>query len=191
MASKSARRLLAFIRSSELLRAPMLSSHKQQPLHSLSSSVIDSSCLSLLTMPPCLLPSRQFCSRTSSNLLNEQEGPSPEDEFQKLADSTIHELLEKFENQVLTLKLGDLGTYVLNKQTPNRQLWLSSPVSGPSRFDWDPNAQSWIYRRNNANLRKLMENELAQLCEAVPGDKGKVSALLPLKNPTTFIFLEV
>ncbi|CAN0900572.1 Probable serine/threonine-protein kinase WNK11 [Linum grandiflorum] len=31
-------------------------------------------------------------------------------------------------NEVLTLKLGELGTYVLNKQTPNRQLWLSSPV---------------------------------------------------------------
>ena len=29
---------------------------------------------------------------------------------------------------VLTVRLGDLGTYVINKQTPNRQLWLSSPV---------------------------------------------------------------
>ena len=33
-----------------------------------------------------------------------------------------------FQNQVLTLRLGDLGTYVVNKQTPNRQIWLSSPV---------------------------------------------------------------
>lgn len=29
---------------------------------------------------------------------------------------------------VMTVNLGDLGTYVLNKQTPNRQIWLSSPV---------------------------------------------------------------
>lgn len=29
---------------------------------------------------------------------------------------------------VLTIKLGgDLGTYVINKQTPNKQIWLSSP----------------------------------------------------------------
>lgn len=29
---------------------------------------------------------------------------------------------------VLTVKLGgDLGTYVINKQTPNKQIWLSSP----------------------------------------------------------------
>ena len=37
---------------------------------------------------------------------------------------------------VLTVKLGGgYGTYVINKQTPNKQLWLSSPVSGPARFD--------------------------------------------------------
>lgn len=36
--------------------------------------------------------------------------------------------------------------------------------SGPSRFDWDPNAQAWIYRRNKANLLKLFETELEQLC---------------------------
>lgn len=36
-----------------------------------------------------------------------------------------------WQNEVLTLKLGELGTYVLNKQTPNRQLWLSSPVRYP------------------------------------------------------------
>lgn len=28
---------------------------------------------------------------------------------------------------VLTLDLGDKGTYVINKQPPNKQIWLSSP----------------------------------------------------------------
>ena len=36
---------------------------------------------------------------------------------------------------VLTVKLSHHGTYVLNKQTPNKQIWLSSPVIGPYRFD--------------------------------------------------------
>lgn len=67
-------------------------------------------------------------------------------------------------NQVLTLKLGTSGTYVLNKQTPNRQLWLSSPVSGPSRFDWDQVARAWVYRRTKANLLDILESELEQLC---------------------------
>ncbi|WZY82962.1 hypothetical protein YC2023_029346 [Brassica napus] len=68
------------------------------------------------------------------------------------------------QNEVLTLKLGSLGTYVLNKQTPNRQIWMSSPVSGPSRFDWDREANAWIYRRTEAKLHKLLEEELESLC---------------------------
>ena len=39
---------------------------------------------------------------------------------------------------VLTVRLGELGTYVINKQTPNRQIWMSSPISGPVRYDWAP-----------------------------------------------------
>ena len=31
---------------------------------------------------------------------------------------------------VLTIALGDNGTWVLNKQTPNKQIWWSSPISG-------------------------------------------------------------
>jgi frataxin-like iron-binding protein CyaY len=37
---------------------------------------------------------------------------------------------------VVNLRLGSRGTYVLNKQTPTRQLWLSSPVSGPWHYEW-------------------------------------------------------
>ncbi|CAN1161124.1 Frataxin, mitochondrial [Linum perenne] len=127
--------------------------------------------------------SRTFCSRSST-----VEGPAAidyrsilqENEFHELADSTINDLQEKLEeygdtvqvdgfdidygNEVLTLKLGELGTYVLNKQTPNRQLWLSSPVSGPSRFDWDRDAEAWIYRRTKSNLIEVFESELKQLC---------------------------
>jgi frataxin-like iron-binding protein CyaY len=29
---------------------------------------------------------------------------------------------------MLFYRLGDHGTYVINKQTPNRQIWLSSPT---------------------------------------------------------------
>lgn len=40
----------------------------------------------------------------------------------------------------------------------------NSLCSGPSRFDWDWNAQAWIYRRTKANLLKVLESELEQLC---------------------------
>ncbi|XP_027127567.1 frataxin, mitochondrial [Coffea eugenioides] len=151
---------------------------------------------SLHLLKPCVLgpkPSvyssncRSFCSRSNS-FIDKSQGPAAidyhsmlqEDEYQKLANSTIHDLLEKLEeygdsvdidgydidygNEVLTVKLGDLGTYVINKQTPNRQIWMSSPVSGPSRFDWDQDTQAWVYRRTEANLVDILEEELEQLC---------------------------
>lgn len=131
--------------------------------------------------------SRKFSSGGSSSVKHEIEGPAAidyssllqEEEYHKLADYTVHDLLEKLEeygdsldvdgfdidygNEVLTLKLGDVGTYVINKQTPNRQIWMSSPVSGPSRFDWDLQNQAWIYRRTKANLFKVLEDELEEL----------------------------
>lgn len=37
--------------------------------------------------------------------------------------------LVSLQSGVLTVKIGgDHGTYVINKQTPNRQIWLSSPT---------------------------------------------------------------
>uniref|UniRef100_M4C9G0 ferroxidase n=1 Tax=Brassica campestris TaxID=3711 RepID=M4C9G0_BRACM len=133
------------------------------------------------TEPPWLLQLQGF----SGNYRGLSSSLKPfsilqEDEFHKLANVTMNHLLEKIEdygdnvqidgfdidygNEVLTLKLGSLGTYVLNKQTPNRQIWMSSPVSGPSRFDWDREANAWIYRRTEAKLHKLLEEELESLC---------------------------
>uniref|UniRef100_A0A3B5LCF4 Frataxin n=1 Tax=Xiphophorus couchianus TaxID=32473 RepID=A0A3B5LCF4_9TELE len=66
--------------------------------------------------------------------------------YEKLADETLDALSDYFEDLadeaftgteydvvfssgVLTVKLGGgHGTYVINKQTPNRQIWLSSPT---------------------------------------------------------------
>lgn len=178
-------------RSSPLQYRPVMASFspcKSLPLRTLwnlleqQPSSSSSSLNSFYAAPP-------FASRTfSSKVVDESQAPAPidyrsvlqEDEFHRLADSTIHHLLEKLEeygdnveidgfdvdygNEVLTLKLGNLGTYVVNKQTPNRQIWLSSPVSGPSRYDWDPSSQAWVYRRNKANLLGILESELKQLC---------------------------
>lgn len=65
----------------------------------------------------------------------------PEADFHAVADSFFHELEERldfvgeledcdlmYSQGVLTLKLGGHGTYVLNKQSPNRQVWWSSPI---------------------------------------------------------------
>ncbi|KAI0216669.1 Mitochondrial matrix iron chaperone [Massospora cicadina] len=61
---------------------------------------------------------------------------------------------------VLTLSLGELGTYVINKQPPNCQIWLSSPISGPKRYDFDVSSGQWVYHRDGTTLTQLLENEL-------------------------------
>ncbi|KAJ7981371.1 putative Frataxin, mitochondrial [Quillaja saponaria] len=175
------RRLSGFLKASTSLSSTYSSS---SPLQTARFLLVEAS---EPHVSPRSTASRNFCSR-SLNIEDEYQGPAAidyrsllqEDEFHRLADSTIHDLQEKFEvygdtvqidgfdidygNEVLTLKFGDLGTYVLNKQTPNRQIWLSSPVSGPSRFDWDRNEKAWVYRRNRANLLKILEGELGELC---------------------------
>ncbi|KAG8710450.1 Mitochondrial chaperone Frataxin [Ceratobasidium sp. 395] len=67
----------------------------------------------------------------------------------------------EYHSGVLTLNLGDKGTYVINKQPPNKQIWLSSPKSGPKRYDFDVEQNEWFYIRDNVTLRSLLEEELS------------------------------
>ena len=69
---------------------------------------------------------------------------------------------------VLTVALPGGGTYVVNKQGPNQQLWWSSPVSGPKRFSWAPSggappAQAqWVdVRDGKTEMVGLLQRELA------------------------------
>ncbi|GAB2288785.1 hypothetical protein Dimus_036650 [Dionaea muscipula] len=186
MGSFSANKLFLLRRLTTLLRVlpsasvpiPSLSC----PLYLLESPRAFGICPCTLSSSPSFV-TRNLCSRPLDIEVpasRDYSSTLQEEEFHMLADSTIHDLLEKLEeygdsiqidgfdieygNQVLTLKLGDLGTYVLNKQTPNRQIWLSSPVSGPARFDWDSKTEAWVYRRNGATLFRVVESELEQLC---------------------------
>ncbi|TGZ84819.1 Frataxin [Ascodesmis nigricans] len=96
------------------------------------------------------------------------------DEYHKLADSSLEAMLDAFEwmaesdetvqdveysNHVLTLSVPK-GVYVFNKQPPTMQLWLSSPVSGPKRYDWDADKETWVYLRDGTLLEDLLTEEL-------------------------------
>lgn len=50
------------------------------------------------------------------------------------------------------------GTYIINKQPPTKQIWLSSPISGPKRFDLHDD--QWICLRDNVKLCDLLSNEM-------------------------------
>ena len=95
-----------------------------------------------------------------------------ESRFATLADRTLERLAEAVDEQlgdevdadllggILTLSLPGGGQYVINKHAPNREVWLSSPVSGAAHFAWD--GEAWrSTRAPHASLLPLLEGELA------------------------------
>lgn len=63
---------------------------------------------------------------------------------------------------VLTANVSrKIGTYVINKQTPNRQIWLSSPVSGPKRYDLI--GEKWVYSHDGVSLDSLLNSEFRKI----------------------------
>ena len=82
---------------------------------------------------------------------------------------------------MLTLTLPPAGTYVLNKQPPNKQIWLSSPISGPKRYDWVVKGEGmdqkegcgigeWVYLRDGSTLSELVRREMGVVISA-DGDR--------------------
>jgi frataxin len=59
---------------------------------------------------------------------------------------------------VLTLKLPPHGTWVLNKQSATQQIWWSSPLSGPKRFEYADGA--WWSTKDGLNLERQLAQEL-------------------------------
>lgn len=45
---------------------------------------------------------------------------------------------------VLNIEMSDGRAYVINKQSPNMQIWLSSPLSGPQRFEFELDTEEWL-----------------------------------------------
>ena len=68
-------------------------------------------------------------------------------QFESRADATLARLEQALEaagdgldielvGGILTLELEAGGIYQINKHSPNREIWLSSPVSGAWHFAW-------------------------------------------------------
>ena len=100
--------------------------------------------------------------------------------YERTANNTLEDLTERFDeigeelndtmsnfydvaysSGVLTIKFGpEIGTYVMNKQSPNLQIWLSSPFSGPKRFDFC--GDKWVYSRTGETLHGLLTAEISK-----------------------------
>ncbi len=66
------------------------------------------------------------------------------------------------EGGILHIELEDGGKYVINKQVPNREIWMSSPQSGARHFTFDDQGNCWLDTRNGENFYELLSTELAR-----------------------------
>jgi len=107
------------------------------------------------------------------------------EKYHQVADMYLDALVAKFEALqearedvdveysagVLTLTFPPRGTYVINKQPPNKQIWLSSPISGPKRYDYIVRGDGqhekegggqgeWVYQRDGTTLDELVKKEI-------------------------------
>ncbi len=49
---------------------------------------------------------------------------------------------------------------MINKHKPNRQIWMSSPASGASHFDYSAEGD-WVETRGGGNLNRMLARELS------------------------------
>lgn len=118
---------------------------------------------------PWRVPRALLC---SSKAMDEQN-------YHRLASVTLEALQDVFEEEaddqpqlqmdveysdgVLNVIIGSRGTFVMNKQAPNQQIWLSSPVSGPLRYDFEPSSVSWINSRDRHPLLTRLVDDYMEL----------------------------
>jgi len=94
-------------------------------------------------------------------------------QFESLADKTLARLQAAIEDAegdldvdlvggILTIETESGAKYLLNRHGPNRQLWLSSPVSGAWHFAWSDESQAWLSTRGGERLEELLARELGE-----------------------------
>ncbi|KAI9365420.1 hypothetical protein DFJ73DRAFT_654388 [Zopfochytrium polystomum] len=103
------------------------------------------------------------------------------DELEELGEGAEYDVV--YSSGVLTLKTGPRGTYVINKQPPNKQIWFSSPIrqamllfevprptdtptaslafSGPRRFELREGG--WRDPRTDVLLEDILARELSDI----------------------------
>lgn len=76
-------------------------------------------------------------------------------------------------NGILKIDLKNNKTYIINIQKNNKQIWLSSPFSGPKRFEYINN--EWIDIHNNKiKLYELLNSEFNNNYKLIGNKKLKL-----------------
>lgn len=131
---------------------------------------------------PLNLTIRSFCIITEGN-------------FYELAHSYLDNMFNKLDSNdkipfdnidysqgVLNFTLNKNKHYVLNIQRPNRQIWLSSPLSGPQRYEYEHINNQWLNIRNKVELNFLLTDEINKLLLESRLIKQKLPDILYMKS---------
>jgi len=86
--------------------------------------------------------------------------------YSPLGEVQIKLIVKTRKSGVMTLQVPPHGTFVINKQPPNQQIWISSPLSGPARFGYSPEGVWVHHRKEGISLGALLKTELRSLIEA-------------------------
>ena len=114
-----------------------------------------------------------------------------ENVFYNLADGYLDTLFNKldscekvnFDNLeysqgVLNFTILKNKHFVLNLQRPNKQIWLSSPISGPQRYEYNEITKEWINVRDKVTkLTPLINDEINQIMQNNNILKEKINLL--------------
>ncbi|CAH8515570.1 unnamed protein product [Schistosoma turkestanicum] len=115
-----------------------------------------------------------FTNLSQPNSLSNAEYESVSNRTLELLADSFEQLPERFTLDkeydvehaygVLKVTFGpQVGTYIINRQAPNKQLWLSSPRSGPKRYDYIPSMRLWIYKHDGKSLHSLLSEEISAI----------------------------
>lgn len=102
------------------------------------------------------------------------------DAVQVTVDKISHKLEDVFENEisseeeydvessgdgVISITCGNGGTFVISRQTAAKQLWLSSPLSGPWHYNLviDKSTIDWKCSKGSMRFWDRIETELSNL----------------------------
>ncbi|MDV7341304.1 frataxin [Terasakiella sp. A23] len=93
-----------------------------------------------------------------------------ESQFHEIADELLDGLFDQLEDAIgdaadvdlqdgiLEIELDAGGTYIINKHAPNKQIWMASPKSGATHYDYKDG--QWIGTRDDANFLERLSAEL-------------------------------
>lgn len=96
-------------------------------------------------------------------------------EYYELINTTLFKLCSKFEKikdadvniqeGQLQCKIKGIGEYLFNRQPSTTQLWVSSPLTGPFKFDIVNG--KWFDPKHNVSFKLYIEKEFEKIKQKI------------------------